>query len=158
MINKNILIFTFIFISSFLIGNFINASTYQDADGNVYQCSDGNTYQDADGNVYQCSDGNIDTTNTTNENSNNNITELDNPLGTTSVPEIVGRTIKAFLGIIGTISLIIFIYAGFILLTSKGSPDKIKTGQSAIVWASLGILLVFAAYAILKFVFNVIGI
>lgn len=92
------------------------------------------------------------------EERNTQTTELDNPLGTTSVPEIVGRVIKAFLGIIGTISLVIFIYAGFILLTSKGSPDKIKTGQSAIVWASLGILLVFAAYAILKFVFNVIGI
>jgi hypothetical protein len=44
------------------------------------------------------------------------------------------------------------------LLTSKGNETKIKTGQDAIFWASMGILLVLASYAILKFVFNIIGL
>ena len=84
--------------------------------------------------------------------------ELDNPLGTTSAPVIIGDIIKAFLGIIGTISLIMFIYGGIFMLTSAGNPERVKKGQLTLVWASLGILIIFAAYAILKFVFSVVGL
>ena len=84
--------------------------------------------------------------------------ELCNPLGTSNVSSIVGRIIKAFLGIIGTISLIMFIYGGLMMLTSAGKAEQIKKGQQTLVWASLGILIVFASYAILKFVFSVVGL
>ncbi len=85
--------------------------------------------------------------------------DLENPLGNAStISSVVGRIIKAFLGIIGAISLVMFIYAGFLLLTSGGSAGKIKTGQQTMVWAAIGILVVFASYAILKFVFSVVGL
>jgi len=83
---------------------------------------------------------------------------LDNPLGETSIAKIVGRIIKAFLGIIGTISLVMFIYAGLMLLTAAGNSSQIQKGQQTMVWASLGILVVFASYAILKFVFSAFGL
>lgn len=80
--------------------------------------------------------------------------KLDSPIGEISIAIIIGKVIRAFLGIIGTISLVMFIYGGIILLTSAGVSTKIKTGQQTLVWASLGILVVFASYAILKFVFS----
>ncbi len=80
---------------------------------------------------------------------------LDNPIAPGSIEQLIGRIIKAFLGIIGSISLLIFVYGGFILLTSQGNSSKIKTGQDTLVYASIGILVVFASYALLNFVFNV---
>lgn len=90
--------------------------------------------------------------------------KLNNPLKNNpinkgeTVSDIIAIVIRTFLGIIGTISLVIFIYAGLILLTSQGNPTKIKTGKDTMLWATLGILLVFASYTLLKFVFEVVGI
>ena len=84
--------------------------------------------------------------------------ELDNPLGTSTIQGVVGQIIKAFLGIIGTVSLVMFIYGGMLMLTSAGAAEKIKKGQQTLVWASLGILIIFASYAILKFVFSAFGL
>lgn len=82
---------------------------------------------------------------------------LDNPLGTSNIPTLIGKIIKTFLGIIGTISLVMFIYGGLLMLTSAGKSGQIQKGQQTLVWASLGILVVFASYAILKFVFSAFG-
>lgn len=76
------------------------------------------------------------------------------PIDAGSFEQLIGRIIKAFLGIIGSISLLMFVYGGFILLTSQGKSDKIKTGQGTLVWASIGILVVFSSYALLNFVFK----
>lgn len=84
--------------------------------------------------------------------------KLDNPLGEDSIYVILGRIIKALLGIVGSISLLMFIYGGITLLTSAGASEKIKKGQQTLVWASLGILVVFASYAVLKFVFSAFGL
>jgi len=83
---------------------------------------------------------------------------LVNPIGPSSVSGVIGKIIQIFLGIIGTISLIMFIYGGFLMLTSAGRAGQIKTGQQTLVWASIGILVVFTSYAILKFVFSAFGI
>jgi len=132
---KIIPIFIIILISSFLVGSFVLA-----ADSRGQTVSEDERGQ------------------TVTEERNKQTTELENPLGTKDISQIVGRLIRAFLGVIGTISLVIFIYAGFLLLTSQGNPVKIKAGQQAILWATIGILVVFASYAILKFVFSVVGV
>ena len=87
-----------------------------------------------------------------------NSVKLNNPIGIETVDGLVAKIIKIFLGLIGTISLIMFIYGGIMILTSAGTETKIKTGKETLVWASLGVLLVFASYAILRFVFNIIGL
>ncbi|HPI67342.1 MAG TPA: pilin [bacterium] len=106
--------------------------------------------KDVDPNMAGCPvDPNAPANPTTNQSS------LNNPIAAGSIEQIIGRIIKAFLGIIGSISLLIFVYGGFILLTSQGNSAKIKTGQDTLVYASIGILIVFASYALLNFVFNV---
>lgn len=42
------------------------------------------------------------------------------------VPEILGRVIEAVLGIVGSIALIMFIYGGFMWLTSAGNAENVK--------------------------------
>ncbi len=85
-------------------------------------------------------------------------TELCNPIGVSDVSSIVAKIIRIFLGILGALSLVMFIYGGFLMLASAGKADSIKKGQQTLIWAALGILVVFASYVILKFFFEVVGI
>lgn len=82
---------------------------------------------------------------------------LPNPLGgTTDIRTIIGRVISAALGISGSIALLMFVWGGLQWLTSGGSPERIKKGKDTIVWAVLGLVLIFGSYAILNFVLGAI--
>lgn len=77
---------------------------------------------------------------------------LTNPIGTTSVPEVVGRVINAGLGVIGSITLLVFIYGGLLWLTSGGEAEKVEKGKESMKWAAIGVIIVFSSYALVKFV------
>lgn len=64
---------------------------------------------------------------------------------------IIGQGIKTVLGIIGSVALAVFIYGGFLWLTSGGNETRIKKGKDVILWATLGLVIIFAAYAIVGF-------
>lgn len=89
-------------------------------------------------------------------NSNYTVT-LESPISETDPVNLIGRGIKIFLGIIGAIALIMFIYGGLVWMTSGGSSTAIKKGRDTLVWASIGILVIFSSYAILSFIFKAIG-
>lgn len=81
---------------------------------------------------------------------------LSDPLGGVSIPQLLGRVINVFLGISGSLALVVFVYGGFEWLTSAGNPEKIKKGKDAFVWATLGLMVVFGAYAIVNFILRAI--
>jgi hypothetical protein len=78
--------------------------------------------------------------------------KLPNPLGTTSVYDILGRVIKAALGLTGAIALVMFIYGGFLMMFSGGNPSAVKKGKDTLVMAVLGLVVIFASYAIVNFI------
>jgi hypothetical protein len=85
------------------------------------------------------------------------VVELDNPIGSKEVSQaeilkIAGRVIKGFLGVTGTVALVMFIYGGITWLLSGGNPDKIKKGKDVFVWAVLGLAIIFSSYFIVDFV------
>ena len=77
--------------------------------------------------------------------------------GDKSIPEIVGSVIKIVLGIVGVVALILFITAGFIWMSAQGNTDKIKKAQDIMIWAAIGLLIIFASYALLSLVFGFRG-
>ncbi len=80
-------------------------------------------------------------------------TELPNPLGKgTTIESLIARIIEYVLGLIGTISLLLFVYGGLIWMTSAGSSDKVKKGRDIIVWAVIGMAVVFMSYIAVKFI------
>lgn len=85
------------------------------------------------------------------------IIELDNPLSTTSIPEIVGNAVQVAMGILGSLALVVFVYGGFRWLTAAGNSESIEAGTGAMVWATIGIFIIFSSYAILELVFRAIG-
>ena len=85
------------------------------------------------------------------------IIKLQNPLSETKITAIVGRAIKAAMGIMGSLALVVFVYGGFRWLTAAGNSEHIEAGTGAMVWATIGIFIIFSSYAILQLVFNAIG-
>ncbi|MDA2922147.1 pilin [Patescibacteria group bacterium AH-259-L07] len=81
---------------------------------------------------------------------------LDDPLnipeGKEAIPELAGRIIKAVLGVVGVLALVMFIYGGILWMTSGGNAEKIKKGKDTIVWAVIGLAFIFFSYAILEFI------
>lgn len=62
------------------------------------------------------------------------------------------------LGIVGSLTLLMFIYGGFMFLISAGSSDKIGEARKIIVAAVVGLLIVLASFLIIKFVLSSMGL
>lgn len=84
-----------------------------------------------------------------------NALPLYNPLGSgVDVPTLIGRIINIVVGVVGAIALLMFIYGGFLWMTSAGDSKRIETGKSTLTWAALGLVVIFTARTILTFLFT----
>ena len=77
---------------------------------------------------------------------------LANPLGTSDFNTLAATIINNILGFVGTISLLLFIYGGLVLMTSAGASAKIENGKNIILYAVIGMVIVFTSYILVKFV------
>lgn len=68
------------------------------------------------------------------------------------------RISRMILGFVGSLALIMFIYGGFMFLTSGGSKESITKGQKAIIAATVGLIIVFSSYLIISFVLKSMGL
>jgi len=83
--------------------------------------------------------------------------DLPNPLQTDSIATIIGRITKYMVGISGTIALLFFIYGGSLWLISAGRPDYVTKGRNAMVWSGIGLVVIFASYALVYLAYKIIG-
>jgi hypothetical protein len=80
---------------------------------------------------------------------------LPNPMpGATSIPVFLGQVIRAILGVVGAVALLMFVWGGILWMTSQGSSEKVKKGKETITWAIFGLLAIFFSYAVIQFIFN----
>lgn len=79
---------------------------------------------------------------------------LTNPLGETDPRLLIARIIQAALSISGSIALLMFIYGGFLWMTSGGNQTMIDKGKKTLVWATLGIILIGSAFVIVTALFQ----
>ena len=82
---------------------------------------------------------------------------LPNPLTTDgkagpTIPELIGKVIKAVLGIVGSLALVMFIYGGITWMTSAGNAEKVQKGKDILVWAAIGLIIIFTSYVLVRFV------
>lgn len=82
---------------------------------------------------------------------------LTNPIGTTDIPTIIGRIISMILSIVGTVTLLMLVYGGFLWLTSAGNDKKVAQGRTIILYSAIGLAVIFLAYVFVKFFFEAIG-
>ncbi|MDD5197962.1 MAG: hypothetical protein PHN60_03840 [Candidatus Gracilibacteria bacterium] len=64
---------------------------------------------------------------------------------------IMTTAINYFNGFIGLITVILIIYAGFLVLTGAGDDEKLKKAKSIIKYALIGIFLLVTSYVLFNF-------
>ena len=72
------------------------------------------------------------------------------PMSAVSPQQVIGRVIKAVLGIVGTLAFLMFLYGGFRWMVARGRPDQITMAKQTIIWATLGLIVIFAAYGLVN--------
>lgn len=94
-------------------------------------------------------------------NTSGSAVKLTNPLTGTqaseSIPVFLGKIISYAMGIIGSLALVMFIYGGAVWMLSRGNQEQVSKGKNIIIWATLGLAIIFTAYALIRFVILAIG-
>ena len=60
------------------------------------------------------------------------------------------------LGISGSIILLVFVYCGFMWITARGKTEFIEKGRKTFVGASVGLVIIFTAYAVIVLLISVL--
>lgn len=81
---------------------------------------------------------------------------LPNPLDTeiNDPQDLALRILKVFLGFLALIAVIMFVYGGFMMLTSAGNVDRVKKAKNTLVWAAAGVIIILGSYSFLRFIFS----
>lgn len=79
------------------------------------------------------------------------------PIGPITLTEIVNRILPIFYGVVGLILFMLFLYAGFLWLTSTGDPDKIRKATDTMLNAVIGIAIVMFAYLATRIIGGLFG-
>lgn len=84
---------------------------------------------------------------------------LYNPLGnsTNDFPTLINSAIKGILGLSGAVALVMIVIGGITWMTSAGNSDRVRRGKDTLMWAILGLLIIFLSYAIINFVFEALA-
>ena len=59
-------------------------------------------------------------------------------------------------GLIGSVAFVVFIYGGFVVVTSFGNAEKVKKGYQVLGAAVIGLIIAFSAYLLVDFILDTI--
>jgi len=79
-------------------------------------------------------------------------------LSLNSMLSLLVKVMGMILSVVGSLALLAFVYGGILFLTSAGSRERVEKGKQIIIGAVLGMVVVFASYTIIGFVFKLFGI
>lgn len=77
-----------------------------------------------------------------------------NPFGCISIPQLIGRVLNIGIGLLGTFALLWFLYAGVLWMFAAGNSERQDRAFKMLLWGALGLMVIFASYAIISFVFD----
>ncbi len=67
---------------------------------------------------------------------------------------VVSNIIKALLGLIATVMVVIMLYAGFLWMTAGGNEDQTAQAKAWITGSAIGLAIILMAYALTSFIIN----
>ncbi|MGB0757722.1 MAG: TrbC/VirB2 family protein [Patescibacteria group bacterium] len=80
---------------------------------------------------------------------------LQNPINVSDPDKVIGNIIQGILGITGSVALLFFVYGGLTWMTAQGRSEWVDRGRRILVWATIGLIVIFSSYAILSQFFDV---
>ena len=73
-------------------------------------------------------------------------------LGGQDIRLTIAKVIRIILGFLGIIALSIMVYGGYVYMTAGGNEDKVSEARQMIIQGVIGLVVIFAAWAIASFV------
>lgn len=68
------------------------------------------------------------------------------------------NVVNYLFGIVGALALLFFIYGGFTMILSRGNSEQTKKGIEIISAAIIGLIVVFGAYMLVRFLGTTVGL
>ncbi len=65
---------------------------------------------------------------------------------------LVGRYVTVFLGFVGTIAFVIFLYGGFLWMTARGNEDQVAQAKQYLFNGTIGVVVIVLAYSAAYFI------
>jgi hypothetical protein len=65
---------------------------------------------------------------------------------------------QIILGLVGSLTLAMFVYGGVMFMISAGSSEKISKAKNIIVAALIGLIIVFSSWILIRFVVSSLGV
>ena len=81
-----------------------------------------------------------------------------NPGNLSGVTGLIGRAIQLLLAFIGSISIVLYVYAGILWMTAAGNSEQTGKAKQVIVWTTLGVVVMLSSYLIVSSVFKGLGL
>ncbi|MBI4449683.1 hypothetical protein HY634_01370 [Candidatus Uhrbacteria bacterium] len=75
-------------------------------------------------------------------------------LSTQDIRVTVAKIIRAFIGILGLVALVIVLYGGFLWMTSGGNEEKIEKGKQVLTNGAIGLAIIFLSLGITQFIIS----
>lgn len=81
---------------------------------------------------------------------------LKDPLGPIDPITLAGKVINYVLGLLGAGVFVVFLVGGGRILFSAGNPKMVEGGRKTLVYAVIGLAVIFLSYAVLNFFFTIL--
>lgn len=65
---------------------------------------------------------------------------------------LIGTYVTAFLGFVGTIAFVVFLYGGFLWLTARGNDDQVADAKKYLFNGTVGVAVIVLAYSAAYFI------
>ncbi len=75
-------------------------------------------------------------------------------LGAQDIRVTIGKIVRAVLGLLGVIAVVIVLYGGFVYMTSAGNEEKVTQGKKILINGIIGLAIILSALTITQFVLN----
>jgi hypothetical protein len=74
--------------------------------------------------------------------------KLTNPLGTANLNVIAKNVINTFLGIVGALALLVFVYAGISYMIAGGTEAKVEKAKATMKYAVIGTFIIMFSFVL----------
>jgi len=77
-------------------------------------------------------------------------------LTTSSVSKVVDTIFNWIFGIVSTLTVLIFVLAGFYFVTAQGDPEKVGKAKQMMIYGVIGVVVMIIAKAIPYFIYTIL--
>lgn len=84
--------------------------------------------------------------------------KVPNPVGQQNLGDVLFDVVNALLLFAGAVAVLFLIIGGFRYVVSAGNAEQVEGAKKTIVYALLGLIVIFIAYVLVQLVQNYLGV